>query len=289
MKHLTLLLCCLLAGCSSAHVVTEKPDATPLPPASQQESPLPKPAPTPPATEGASPPDPTRKPAPAQLPQKPAVRYVLDAKTFLIKNPQQPKEKVLLLTFDDGPVGEATMRLLDILDRHHAKSIWFINGHQVAHKRPDGSYSLLPEKADLLRDIHKRGHLIGNHTWWHENLRKLPADKQREEIVSTSNLIADVLGEKPKYFRPPFGAHTPVSADICRELGMVSVNWSVGSLDWEPSVYKKSNGVTQQVLRTVHPGGNILFHDRIWTANELDAILTNLEKSGYQFVLPTAE
>jgi peptidoglycan/xylan/chitin deacetylase (PgdA/CDA1 family) len=276
-KRLTLWLCLLLTSCSSAAVPADKPDAKPV---IQQPDPV--------APAGLPLPDPpdVRAPSPRTTTEKP-MRYELNPKTFRIQNPDEPNEKVLLLTFDDGPAGEATMELLDILDWHKVKSIWFINGHQVAKKKQDGTYAVIPEKAALLREIHKRGHLVGNHTWWHENLRKLPAEKQREEIVSTSQLIADVLGEKPKYFRPPFGAGTPVSETICREQGMVSMNWSVGSLDWEPAVYKKPNGITRQVISTVHSGGNILFHDRVWTATELDAILTQLEKDGYQFVLPT--
>jgi peptidoglycan/xylan/chitin deacetylase (PgdA/CDA1 family) len=274
MKRITIALCLLLTACSSETVPSAKqPDLSqPVlhPPAPPTASPVPKPAaqPTPPAPVSQE-------------------RYVLNGKTFQIANPDNPKDKVLLLTFDDGPTGEATLTLLDILDRHGSKSIWFVNGHQLAEKKADGTFVLLPDKAALLKEIHKRGHLIGNHTWWHENLRKLPPDKQREEIVSTSDLIAQVTGVRPKYFRPPFGATTPVSEQICSELGMTSVNWSVGSLDWVPEVYTKPNGITHQVMRTVHKGGNILFHDRTWTAKELDTILRQLEQQGYRFVLPT--
>ncbi|MBO8163042.1 MAG: polysaccharide deacetylase family protein [Brevibacillus sp.] len=215
------------------------------------------------------------------------VTYTINPRTYTIVNPQQPDEKIALLTFDDGPSGESTLQLLDVLDRHQVKSIWFVNGLQLATKQKDGTFTIKPEKADLLKEIRKRGHLVGNHTWWHENLRKLPPARQREEILSTSEIIEAILGESPRFFRPPFGAYTDISQEVCSETGMQSINWSVGSLDWDPKVYKQPGAISRQVLNHMHPGGNILFHDRTWTAKELDDVLGQLTKKGYRFVLPT--
>ncbi|WP_176560163.1 polysaccharide deacetylase family protein [Brevibacillus dissolubilis] len=244
------------------------------------------------AIPAAAPTDPS-KPAPTTPEPVPTTaqthRYAVNPKSYQIKNLDNPAEKVVLLTFDDGPTGEATMDILNALDRHQAKSIWFVNGLQLAKKSKDGTYTILPEKAALLKEIQKRGHIIGNHTWWHENLRELSPERQREEIVSTNKVIEDITGQTPKYFRPPFGAYTDTSKAVCIELGMLSMNWSVGSMDWVPKVYKQPNGVTGQVVSTVHNGGNILFHDRTWTAKELDAILTKLKQDGYQFALPSEE
>lgn len=196
-------------------------------------------------------------------------------------------EKIALLTFDDGPVGESTSRILAVLDRHNAKAIWFVNGSQLASKKGNGTYAIKPKKAALLLEIEKRGHLIGNHTWQHRNLRKISAESQREEIESTNQVITEITGNQPFYFRPPFGASTIISDELCRTSGMQSMNWSVGSLDWEPSVYKQKHAITGQVLTTIHHGGTLLFHDRTWTAAELDEVLTGLEKAGYHFVIPT--
>lgn len=198
-----------------------------------------------------------------------------------------PLPKIALLTFDDGPVGQSTKGILDVLDEHSVKSIWFVNGLQLASKHADGGYTIKPDKAALLRDIEKRGHLIGNHTWTHLNLRKISAEQQREEIESTNRVITEITGKTPLYFRPPFGASTQISDQVCRSNGMQSINWSVGSLDWEPAVYKKPHAIAKQVAATIHPGATILFHDRTWTAAELDEVLTGLEAAGYRFVIPT--
>lgn len=80
---------------------------------------------------------------------------------------------------------------------------------------------------------------------------------------------------------------TDESKRMANELGMSTMNWSVGSLDWEPSVYRHPERITEQVLNTIHNGANILFHDRKWTAEQLDNLLTSLEQKNYHFVVPT--
>ncbi|MFM1652752.1 polysaccharide deacetylase family protein [Brevibacillus sp. B_LB10_24] len=234
------------------------------------------------------------RPIHARKIQRPAVQiaekapgYTIRMKDYRIVDLEGSNKKIALLTIDDGPSGESTRQLLEVLDRHQAKAIWFVNGNQLAFKNGDGTITFKPKKAALLQDIKQRGHLIGNHTWHHQNLRKLPAESQREEIISTNAVISQLTGDTPRYFRPPYGADTDDSRNICREEGMASLNWSVGSLDWDARVYQRPRGIARQVFGSIHPGATILFHDRMRTARELDDILTGLEHAGYQFVLPT--
>ncbi|RNB81599.1 polysaccharide deacetylase family protein [Brevibacillus fluminis] len=256
---------CIAAGCSQQTVHVFKEQALPVS-VSQTEIP----------------------PLAPQPVQAVAQRYVVHSSDYRIHaHFTDHQQKIALLTFDDGPLGATTKHILEVLDQHNAKAIWFVNGIQLAKRHPDGSYTIKANKADLLLDIEKRGHLIGNHSFTHPNLRKISAEKQREEIESTSQIIEDITGKKPLYFRPPYGAFTPVSEEVCRKNGMQSINWSVGSLDWEPRVYKKPHAISKQVSATIHPGATILFHDRTWTADELDEVLTELEKKGYRFVIPT--
>ncbi|WP_134683267.1 polysaccharide deacetylase family protein [Brevibacillus migulae] len=287
-RYLALSACLLLGACTSLPVHTQQSAKPPI----DNTSPQKHAADMKPSLKQHPPVRPLKA---TDVPENPASaaaslsssRYVINTTNYLIANEEHPEEKVLLLTFDDGPTGEATLSLLDTLDRHHAKSIWFVNGRQLATKNKDGHVEIIPEKAKLLQEIHKRGHLIGNHAWSHENLRKLSPERQQEEVLSTNQVIEQIIGEKPRFFRPPFGAYTDTILQLCQAEGMSSINWSVGSLDWEASVYRKENGIAKQVLSTVHKGGNILFHDRVWTARELDHILTELSAEGYQYVLPT--
>ncbi len=191
--------------------------------------------------------------------------------------------KTVLLTFDDGPKGDSTAKILDVLDQYHAKSIWFISGFNYGW-----DYQPHPEKAaefeKWVLEIEKRGHIIANHTWEHKNLRQLPDDKVRKEIVELNNLLEKITGKRPQYFRAPFGANSDTSNLVVQEENMQAMNWSVGSLDWELDTPK---AIAEQTLSTMHDGANILFHDKEITAESLQLILPALVEDGYKFVLPS--
>lgn len=203
-------------------------------------------------------------------------KYRVNPNNFLIEAVDEDNDqKIALLTFDDTPTGIHTQSILDTLDKYDAKAIFFVNGHYAQ-----------PNVDDLI-DIHERGHIIGNHTWWHINVRNEDAETIREEIISLGDFIEETFGERPVYYRPPFGVNTDVSKEIIREEGMQTMNWSNGSLDWDPVIGKSSQKVADQILDNMHNGANILFHDKEVTANALDQILSELIKRDYSFVLPT--
>jgi peptidoglycan/xylan/chitin deacetylase (PgdA/CDA1 family) len=222
-------------------------------------------------------------PAPA-TPIPAASSYYVNLNNFNIYPVAEGEtDKIALLTFDDGPKGKVTLEILDILDKYNAKSVWFVSGFNYGW-----DYKSDPNKAEqfttLIKEIDKRGHMIANHTWKHENLRKTPPEEQRKEILSMNELLEEITGKKPQFFRPPYGAYTDVQKQIMKEEGMQTMNWSVGSLDWE---HKDPALIVEQVISTMHSGGNILFHDFPVTAKALDPILQELTKQGYKFVLPT--
>lgn len=211
-------------------------------------------------------------------------RVYADAEAENDQNTEQTRgHKTVLLTFDDGPKGESTGKILDVLDQYQAKSIWFISGFNYGW-----DYQPHPEKAEEFEkwvlEIQKRGHIIANHTWEHENLRKLPDDKVRKEIVELNNLLEQITGIRPQYFRAPFGANSDTSNQVVKEENMQAMNWSVGSLDWELDT---AEAIAEQTLSTMHDGANILFHDKEITAEALQLILPALVEEGYQFVLPS--
>lgn len=199
-------------------------------------------------------------------------RYEVNPHNYMIYPVDHEEDQIVLLTFDDTPAGKATNDILATLDKYDAKAIFFVNGH---YAKPN---------LELLKEIANRGHLIGNHTWWHKYLRQEDPETVREEIVSLNDFIEEHLGIRPSYFRPPFGQNSEVSLEIIAEEGMQTMNWSNGSLDWELT---SPEAIIEQVISNLKPGDNILFHDKQITAEALDEILKQISEEGYRFVLPT--
>lgn len=202
------------------------------------------------------------------------VAYYMNSNYDLKPIDAETDERIVLLTFDDGPKDEAMVTtMLDVLDKHDAKAIFFVNGHRVV------------TNPELLIEIHERGHIIGNHTWQHLNLTEHPNDIIDEEIEKVQHIVEEIIGEKPVFFRPPFGAGNAYVREKVAEEGMLYMHWSNGSLDWEFITLDK---VLESILDQLRPGSNILMHELQHTVDGLDTILTTLTEEGYAFVDPRA-
>jgi peptidoglycan-N-acetylglucosamine deacetylase len=183
-----------------------------------------------------------------------------------------PEQKVIALTFDDGPWPESTAQVLDILKQNQIKATFFVIGQNV------NNYPNL-----LKREI-AEGHVVGNHTWhhWYQFLNPQAA---AYEIDHTADLIYQVTGIKTNLFRPPGGImHNGVAA-YARNSKYAIILWSSDSVDYSrPAVPKLINNV----FRQAKPGGIVLMHDgggnRSKTVQALPEIIANFRKQGYSFV-----
>ncbi|PYI55244.1 xylanase deacetylase [Paenibacillus flagellatus] len=185
-------------------------------------------------------------------------------------------KKVVLLTFDDGPKEKAQLEtILDSLDKHKAKAIFFVNGYRVK------------QNPELLKRIRERGQTIGNHSWDHIDLKKENEETIRKQIGDVQRIVQDTVGAAPRFFRPPFGSSNDFVKKLAKDEGMLFMTWSNGSEDWLAS-NQKPEGVVKRVLEQLHPGSNILMHELPWTAEALDDLLTKLEEKGYAFLDPDA-
>ncbi|WP_238590771.1 polysaccharide deacetylase family protein [Paenibacillus beijingensis] len=183
--------------------------------------------------------------------------------------------KVVLLTFDDGPKQkEELTKILDALDKHNAKAIFFVNGYRVK------------QNPDLLTLIDERGQTIGNHSWDHIDLKKETEQEVQKQISGVQQIVKQTTGRSPQFFRPPFGAGGDTVKAIVKKEGMLFMTWSDGSLDWTEESKNKPDAVIRNVLDQLHPGANILMHELPWTADALDELLTKLEAKGYGFIDP---
>lgn len=185
-------------------------------------------------------------------------------------NPQ-----AVLITIDDAPdkQGVAMAETLKELD---VPAIFFVNGHFLD----------TDEEKENLKKIHDMGFAIGNHTYSHANLKTVSEEQQREEIVSLSDLVEEIIGERPEFFRAPHGINTDFSRAIVEEEGMVLMNWTFG-YDWEKQ-YMDAAALADIMVNTefMRDGANLLMHDRAWTAEALPAIVQGLEDKGYEFIDP---
>ena len=177
--------------------------------------------------------------------------------------------KVIALTFDDGP-GPYTAHLLDVLDQYGAKATFFLIGSKVS------------SQANVVRSIHARGHQLGNHSWSHPELPKLPVNQIAGEIDRTNDAIKQATSVTPAILRPPYGAVNGVVLEQLRLRGMSSILWSVDTRDWAD---RNSDIVCSRAVAGARPGAIILMHDIHQTSvNAVPCILSALKQQGYSFV-----
>ncbi len=213
---------------------------------------------------------------PAPEPEEPAVTWKPAGIGYpLVPSDPAVDRKVAMLTFDDGP-SIYTPEVLDRLEEAGVKAVFFITGYGAA------------EHPDLVRRIHEKGHVLGIHTMTHPDMTQLSREEQIAEIQPLIDLITEVTGQPPRYFRPPFGAYNDELLATLEELGLELINWSAGSLDWEGVVdgYKDPHRVVADVLDQLHPGAVILAHDTLrHTAEAVPLIIEALRAEGYEFVV----
>ncbi|MGW7494564.1 polysaccharide deacetylase family protein [Streptomyces luteogriseus] len=183
--------------------------------------------------------------------------------------------RTMVLTFDDGPDPRFTPDILDTLAEYDVRAMFFVCGEMVA-----GGRKLLARMAD-------EGHVVGNHTWSHPLLTRLTRRRIRSEMERTSDVIEGAYGERPEWFRAPYGAWNRAAFQIGAELGMEPLGWTVDTLDWTtPGVRSIANRVEDGAA----PGVVVLSHDaggdRSQSVRALRRYLPELLDSGYHVTVP---
>jgi peptidoglycan-N-acetylglucosamine deacetylase len=164
----------------------------------------------------------------------------------------------LLFTFDDGPAVDKTTKVLDELDKHGIKAIFFVNGWHFM-----GNSATAMKERELLREEQRRGHAVGNHTVHHYFLCGHYYIKQAsKEIEDNADLIEKEIGQRPELFRTPYGAHCPPLNDLLAGLGIKPIGWDIDPQDWKLRNAPKIEAYVEGQLKRMHHGRNIiLFHD----------------------------
>lgn len=194
----------------------------------------------------------------------------IDHTYFSIKT----SEKVIAITFDDGPHGENTPRLLDMLKKRKVKATFYVVGGMVEYN------------PQLLRRMITEGHEIGNHTVSHGNLARMSTEALRTELKAAHEMIKEVTGIAPRTMRPPGGSITTDQKKyMLKEFGYPTILWSVDPEDWKRP---GASVVTSRLINGARAGGILLVHDlHKPTVDAMPATLDKLLSQGYQFVTIT--
>jgi polysaccharide deacetylase family sporulation protein PdaB len=186
------------------------------------------------------------------------------------------KEKIIALTFDDGPDPVDTPAILDLLKKYDAKATFFAVGKRV---------EMYPELAK--REI-LEGHEIANHTYDHSYFHKrIAVEKIEADIQKAESIILNTTGKKPSLFRPPGGFYGDNVVNASKKAGYLVVMWSwhQDTEDWNtPGV----NKIVNKVLNNARKGDIVLFHDYVegktQTIEALKKVLPELKSRGFRFV-----
>ncbi|OPA74797.1 chitooligosaccharide deacetylase [Paenibacillus selenitireducens] len=196
----------------------------------------------------------------------------------IFKNNGSSQSRKIALTFDDVP-DAFTNKVLDTLKKYNVKATFFIVGYKAeAH-------------PEIVRRMVREGHLVGNHSYNHPLLTKIPMAKFERQILRTDAILYRIVGYHPKFIRPPYGEINEQQVRWAGRQGYIIVNWNVDSQDWRGLSASK---VSKNILSTTKPGSIILQHAGgneggalNGTLEALPYIIERLERQNYQFVTLT--
>jgi peptidoglycan/xylan/chitin deacetylase (PgdA/CDA1 family) len=185
--------------------------------------------------------------------------------------------KQIALTYDDGPNDPHTLHLLEVLAKHDARATFFLIGRFVE------------QRPDIVREIVRAGHAIGNHTFTHPNLIFLGDTETHAQLERCQQAVTQAAGQTPRLFRPPFGGRRPGTFQIARSLGLEPIMWSVTGFDWNAPPAER---IVKRVSANARGGDVILLHDgshlgmggdRAQTVAATDELLRPWKSEGYEF------
>ncbi len=175
-------------------------------------------------------------------------------------------QRIIYLTFDDGPTPGVTNVILNILDKYNAKATFFCIGKKVK------------QYPELYQEIINRGHSVGNHTMIHLNGFKTSTKEYINDVLEAERLIKSTL------FRPPYGKCTPKQHRLLSELGFKTIFWSHLSYDFDN--YLDSDERVKKIIKRSKNGSIIVFHDSIDSFNEVEfsKIMEQYEEQNSKFI-----
>lgn len=196
---------------------------------------------------------------------------VLCISLLIIPVRAEEQTKYVALTFDDGPSGRFTRRLLDGLKERDVKATFLLCGYRIKE---------YPNEAQRIAD---EGHEIGIHGYSHDAMCDMSVEQVKKEILDTAALLSP--GVRPTFLRPPGGQCGESMCIAAKQQGLAILNWSLDSKDW---AIKDASALVERVVSRVQDGDVILMHDMYdSTVDAALRIIDVLTDQGYRFVTVT--
>lgn len=187
---------------------------------------------------------------------------------------QNTDKKVIYLTFDCGYENGNSPAILNALKKHHAKATFFVVGN------------FLRDNPDLVKQMLKEGHTVGNHTFHHPDMSQIATqDTFTRELGDVEALYKKVTG-KPmtRFYRPPQGKYSTENLQMAKDMGYHTFFWSLAYVDWLADAQPSREEAFDKLLGRIHPGAIVLLHNTSKTNGEiLDELLGKWADMGYSF------
>lgn len=176
-------------------------------------------------------------------------------------------KKTVALTFDDGPSGEKTNKILELLSKNKAHATFFMVGNK------------LEGDSKTVKNVYESGNEIGSHTYAHANLTRQTVEERALALSMTDEIYNKITGDNISLLRPPYGAY---KKEMLGEFNYSVVLWNIDTEDWR---YRDVDRIIETVLDNLSDGSIILMHDSYNTTIEaVEKLLPILYSKGYQVV-----
>lgn len=176
-------------------------------------------------------------------------------------------KKTVALTFDDGPSGSKTDRIVEILANNKAHATFFMVGNKMNYG------------ASTINNVLAKGNEIGSHSYAHKNMKRQKLNKLIAEVEKTNIIYKNITGQDLIYTRPPYGA---INKKVKEGLNTIFITWNLDTEDW---LHRDKQYIIDYVMENVSDGDIILMHDLYdSTIDAVEELLPKLYALGYQVV-----
>lgn len=190
----------------------------------------------------------------------------------LYKGKEDKNDKVVALTFDDGPNSTSFYKVYEILKNENIKASFFLIGKYIE------------EQEKYVKTMYENGYEILNHSYNHVRLDKLAEEELKNELLQTEEKIEKITGKQIKIYRAPFGIFDKKQVDTALELKMIPVMWNVDARDWDSKLTVEE--IVNNLKKDIAPNSIIVMHtqkDNYKSFEVLKVIIPYLKKEGYKF------